>query len=286
MRNHASKVRGIASLGFLHVGRPNRSSVLEPVEKQQYESEGQESPRRQQHDDPGLEVGAEQGNAEQGAVAEYLPRATQDEEGDQESPGHADGVQHRHPHGVLGGECLLTPQDHAVGDDEGNEGAEFLVQGGEQGQEGEIGHGDEGGDDDDEAGDADLFRDQAPRQGNQETGTHQDEKGGEPHGDGVDGGVGDRQHGTKAQHLHEEGIVPPQALGQFPKLCFRFSWHWSFFIGIGTWMECADLRLNGDDPLIADGVRLSIGVPSPPQVSEKFRKNRRPRRESPVWILA
>ena len=86
---------------------------------------------------------------------------------------------------------------------------------GHQGLQGEVGDGDEGGDDDDVGGDAYLLGYPAFQGRDQKARGHQHEKGGPAHGQGVDRRIGDRQHGTHAQHLDEHRVVPPQPLDEF-----------------------------------------------------------------------
>ena len=195
-----------------------RCALLAPLQRgkeQQPGAEHEETARRQHHDHPGLEVGAEQADAEQRARAEDFAHRAQRQQADGEPDAHAERVDHGGHWRVLRGMRLGTAEDDAVHDDQLDEGAQRVVKRQADRLDDVIDDGDEGGDDDDVGGDAHLFRNQLAQQRHQAAGADQHESGGQAHGQRVDARHRDRQRRAHAQHHDEDRVLAPDTFHEF-----------------------------------------------------------------------
>ena len=158
---------------------------------------------------------ARDGQSEPGAAAQDLTDAAHEEQRQGKAQTHAGAVQRRGKHVIFRGEHLCPSQNDAVYSNQFQECAQAGIQRRDKTMHQELDDCHERCNDDDIAGELDLFRDHLSQQGNDDIGADQHEHGGQAHADAVKRSRCDCQCGTHTQQSHQRRVFFQNTLCKF-----------------------------------------------------------------------
>ena len=176
------------------------------VDDRDEEAEGDECTRRQDEEQNVVSL-RQQRQAEDGAVAEQFTTDAQQRQAQREAQADADAVEERSHGRLLGCEGLGTSEDDTVHDDQRDEEAQRGVDLRQEGLDDHLENRHEGGNHDDEHGDAHLVGRDRLQAGDDKVGADEHRHRGQAHRHTVQGTGGRGQRGTHTEHQDERGVL-------------------------------------------------------------------------------
>ena len=166
------------------------------------------------HDRDGIEQIGGEGDAAPGTAAEDLTHGGHAEQSEGEAQAHAQTIEGGINDIILAGKHLGTAEDDAVYHDKRQEDAEALVEALHIGLEQQLHHRNKAGDDDDEAGNANLIGDDIAQQGDNDIGAQQYKGGRQTHAQRIEDRGGGSDGGAGAQHQNQNGVLLDDTIGE------------------------------------------------------------------------
>ena len=168
----------------------------------------------QLHDRNGIEQVGSQGDAAPGAAAQNLTDGGHAEQGEGKAETHAETVQRGIEDVILTGKHFGTAEDDAVYHDKRQEDAEALIKALCVGLQQQLHHRNKAGDDDDEAGDANLIGDDIAQERNNDIGAEQYKGGCKAHAQSIENRGGGSDGRAGAQHQNQYGVLFDDTVGK------------------------------------------------------------------------